>query len=239
MLQNAPTASEESVTHLDGAPKQISLEQLITQFRPFNVPPAPIAHRKRDGESKRAQKQDLQRQGEEILQQGISRPKRRIWSTTLIVSESTFPDGTTSYAVATTPVSRMSEAQEKTKDSSASSSSPPSAEVKRGKRVSPYSAAKPSPRGRKVMEPPTENTSPPQRRIIRQPFLQRMLVKQWRWEQYWQERNERKDKDSKDDDANKMLLISVRRQRKLKMKKHKYKKLIKSQRTLKRRLRKS
>ena len=239
MLQNAPpVASEDSVTHLDGAPKQISLEQLVTQFRPFNAPPAPVAYKRRE-DSRKAQRQELHRRGQEMLEQGLPKPKRRIWSTTLIVSESTFPDGTTSYAVATTPVSRMTESRDKTKTPSSSratataTAKATATASKRAKRASKV-AATPL-KSRKMIDPPTKNQSNLQRRIIRQPFLQRMLVKQWRWEQYWQERNERRENgDGKDD--NKMVLISVKRQRKLKMKKHKHRKLLRRQRNIRRKL---
>ena len=251
-MQNAPpplaAASEDAVTHLDGAPKQISLEQLITQFRPFNAPPAPVAHKRRDN-SKRAQKHEPERQGQQMLEQGMSKPKRRIWSTTLIVSESTFPDGTTSYAVATTPVSRMSDSRDKAKSKTTSLSPSPAIASKRGKRGTKVgvAVARPALDNRKIREPASGKYPDvtQRRRPIRQPFLQRMLLKQWRWEQYWQERNERRmiregeaveNKGGVGLEENKMVLLSVKRQRKLKMKKHKYKKLMKRQRNLRRRL---
>ncbi|TKA76059.1 hypothetical protein B0A49_01294 [Cryomyces minteri] len=65
----------------------------------------------------------------------------------------------------------------------------------------------------------------------RQPFLERMRIRQDRYEEYREERA-----GDKGTDAKEMLLISVKRQRKLKMKKHKYKKLMKRTRNLRRRL---
>ncbi|OCL06428.1 hypothetical protein AOQ84DRAFT_365813 [Glonium stellatum] len=63
---------------------------------------------------------------------------------------------------------------------------------------------------------------------IRQPFLDRMKIRQKRYQQYRDDRAEK--------DRETMLLISVKRQRKLKMKKHKYKKLMKKTRLLRRKL---
>lgn len=66
---------------------------------------------------------------------------------------------------------------------------------------------------------------------IQQPFLERMRVRQQRWMEYRQDRATQRQGD--------MQLISVKRQRKLKMKKHKYKKLMKRTRTLRRKLNKA
>jgi len=63
---------------------------------------------------------------------------------------------------------------------------------------------------------------------IHQPFLDRMKIRQKRYQQYREDRAEK--------DRGTMLLISVKRQRKLKMKKHKYKKLMKKTRLLRRKL---
>ncbi|KAI9803058.1 MAG: hypothetical protein M1833_001128 [Piccolia ochrophora] len=57
-------------------------------------------------------------------------------------------------------------------------------------------------------------------------FLNRMRLRQERWEEYMSTR----------DDSGEMWSISVKRQRRLKMKKHKYKKLMKRTRNLRRRL---
>ena len=61
---------------------------------------------------------------------------------------------------------------------------------------------------------------------IRQPFLNHMRERQRRWEEF---RRERAGEEG-------WRLISVRRQRKLKMKKHKYKKLMRKTRNLRRKL---
>ncbi|KAM5438088.1 hypothetical protein McanMca71_000493 [Microsporum canis] len=59
----------------------------------------------------------------------------------------------------------------------------------------------------------------------KQSFLQRMIIRQLRWERSQGQRQREK-----------LYTISVRRQRKLKMKKHKHKKLLKKTRTLRRKL---
>lgn len=78
---------------------------------------------------------------------------------------------------------------------------------------------------------PTTSQTPVQDALratrMRQPFLERMRNRHLDWAEYRQER---------DDDRNTMQLISVKRQRKLKMKKHKYKKLMRRTRNLRRRL---
>lgn len=61
---------------------------------------------------------------------------------------------------------------------------------------------------------------------IRQPFLNHMRERQRRWEEFRREKA----------GGEAWRLISVRRQRKLKMKKHKYKKLMRKTRNLRRRL---
>ena len=78
--------------------------------------------------------------------------------------------------------------------------------------------------------PPAQIIEPSEtaRYKIQQPFLERMRIRQRRLNEYRQERSKGVN--------GKMLLISVKRQRKLKMKKHKYKKLMKRTRNLRRRL---
>ncbi|KAI9819715.1 MAG: hypothetical protein M1832_003949 [Thelocarpon impressellum] len=84
-------------------------------------------------------------------------------------------------------------------------------------RTSPIVADEPS----ASVEEPRQAAGPPAR------FLERMHLRQRRWEQYRRElAGERRY----------MYLISVKRQRKLKMKKHKYKKLMRKTRNLRRRL---
>ncbi|KAK8162469.1 hypothetical protein BKA80DRAFT_272841 [Phyllosticta citrichinensis] len=64
---------------------------------------------------------------------------------------------------------------------------------------------------------------------IRQPFLERMEIREHQWLEFLRERAEHAGRPT-------MHAISVKRQRKLKMKKHKYKKLMKKTRNLRRKL---
>jgi hypothetical protein len=72
--------------------------------------------------------------------------------------------------------------------------------------------------------PNAEDRSPGRQYIIEQPMLDQMVEQQIR------------DGNRKSEGDNGMFAISVKRQRKLKMKKHKYKKLMKRTRTLRRKL---
>jgi hypothetical protein len=76
-----------------------------------------------------------------------------------------------------------------------------------------------------IQVPAQENSRDLDEIEIRQPFLERMKLRQNTYDRY-------RDGQGRPD----MLLISVKRQRKLKMKKHKYKKLMKKTRLLRRKL---
>lgn len=67
---------------------------------------------------------------------------------------------------------------------------------------------------------------------VRQPFRERMRERQRSWQDYRDQRSQQRAPSKKPD----MKLISVKRQRKLKMKKHKYKKLMKRTRNERRKL---
>ncbi|KAI9694456.1 MAG: hypothetical protein M1822_000072 [Bathelium mastoideum] len=81
----------------------------------------------------------------------------------------------------------------------------------------------PGPSSNQIIEPALKEQAK-----IQQPFLQRMKTRQRRLEEFREDRSKGV--------KGKMLLISVKRQRKLKMKKHKYKKLMKRTRNLRRKL---
>ena len=131
---------------------------------------------------------------------------RRTYSTILTILESTHPNGDKTYSARTSPMIA---------DPTSSSS----------------------------------KTAPENRRA---PFLQRMRHRQLRWEDFRRGRFEEAvavdepagaapkvralEEEASDHGAAAMWAISVRRQRKLKMKKHKYKKLMRKTRNLRRRL---
>ncbi|KAF2397767.1 hypothetical protein EJ06DRAFT_532763 [Trichodelitschia bisporula] len=173
--------TDGEVKHLDGPPRNLSVDKILSQFRPFRPPPVPQPFNESESTtSVRKQKKARAK---------TSRSKRKSWSTTIIVTEYTTPDGQKTYAAASTPIVRV-----------------------------PVPGASP------MIDP--EVTPRPS---IRQPFLKRMQIRQQRLEDYRHVRYERSQQPV-------MRLISVKRQRKMKMKKHKYKKLMKRTRNLRRRL---
>jgi Mitochondrial domain of unknown function (DUF1713) len=185
MLQDP---SSEGVRHLDGAPRDIPLDKVISQFRPFRPPPPPQPFDEfAKGPAKPAKKAKARAKA--------VRPKKKSWSTTIIVTEYTGPSGEKTYQATTSDIVRVPSPGEK------------------GTMVDPEAA---------------------DRAPVQQPFLQRMMIRRQKWDRYRQQRRGRVVNVGIKKPA--MLLISVRRQRKLKMKKHKYKKLMKRTRNLRRRL---
>jgi hypothetical protein len=116
--------------------------------------------------------------------QSTAKPKS--WTTTLIVTEFTTPDGETTHSLECTPFAQI-------------------------------------PLGQKVPTAMVEEPENASQAPVQQPFLQRLRSRQIRMEEARQEKGT-------------MLAISVKRQRKLKMKKHKYKKLMKRTRNERRKL---
>ncbi|EON63932.1 hypothetical protein W97_03160 [Coniosporium apollinis CBS 100218] len=181
-MQNS-VSNSESTKHLDGPKSQISLEQLLAQFRPFRTPPAPVPFD--DAEPPVSKRKASQKQRpSEVREAPPARQKRKAWKTTIVVTESTDANGAKTYATTTTPL--------------------------------------------KEIRDPSLVESLEQRIIVPKPFLERMRIRQQKWEEYMEDRV--------GNGASNMLLISVKRQRKLKMKKHKYKKLMRRTRNLRRKL---
>ncbi|KAF2838314.1 hypothetical protein M501DRAFT_871866 [Patellaria atrata CBS 101060] len=168
-------------THLD-SPPTVVVQQYASEpeMRPFHPPPPPKPMKNikaSDGELS------------EPVPQG-SLKKQVAWSTSIIVTESTYGDGSKEYSATTSPVVQ-------------------------------------------VPVPPKQGTGEDAHIVIRQtpahqPFLDRMRSRQLQFNESREEKAIRKQQE--------MMLISVKRQRKLKMKKHKYKKLMKKTRNLRRRL---
>lgn len=154
-------SADIDVQHLDGPPPQASIDQLMARFVPFRPPPPPVPFQENAAES----------HVEDSL--AVGQAKQRVWSTEVLVTESTDPSGVRTYSATTAPMVEIS---------------PPS--TGNGQEVDDVD--------------------------IRQPFLERMNRRQTT-------HTRRRDNLGRPD----MLAISVKRQRKLKMKKHKYKKLMK------------
>lgn len=138
--------------------------------------------------------------------------KERTYSTTLTITEHTLPSGEKTYQASVSPVVRSSPTRpQKTRTSRYSSSQSLTPNEVTMIDITPPLSSFPSP--------------PSPRGCPQQPFLERMKKRQQVWEggltgkkrEMWR-------------------AISVKRQRKLKMKKHKYKKLMRKTRNLRRRL---
>lgn len=213
------TVQEEGpAVHLDGTPAT-ALDRLVQSCRPFRPPPPPQPFDEFavEPKAKKAVKK---------ARAVGTKQKRRSWSTTIIVTETTGPSGEKTYQAASTPIVRI-----------------------------------PSPKQRKSILAEVVQVES-QRPASSQPFLRRMLARSQQLEQFRASRRQGKViSDARDMEPGReegirepsffeqnqeplpatekkpsMLLISVKRQRKLKMKKHKYKKLMKRTRNLRRRL---
>ncbi|KAJ4351150.1 uncharacterized protein N0V89_006489 [Didymosphaeria variabile] len=165
----AQDASQIQLQHY-GSPPQVSLQELMSKFVPFRPPPPPMPL----GEAVEMNN---------IIENVAATPsqiKKRTWSSTVVVTESTDASGKPTYSATTTPMVE-------------------------------------------IADPTAENEL--EQYKVRQPFLYRMSQRQ-------NTNNRSRDILQRPD----MLAISVKRQRKLKMKKHKYKKLMKRTRLLRRKL---
>ena len=188
VIHESPT-NNDSVKHLDGIPKMKSLDELVSQFRPFRAPPPPQPFPESADQAKKAAQKTSTR----------GRPRQKTFTTTITLTESTYDDGEKTYIASLPPFTRMPDGQQ----------------------------------ANEIREPRT-----------RQPFLTRMYRRRRASTllSYPQSRLEpspvrrREPSDARQERIQKMFLISVKRQRKLKMKKHKYKKLMKRTRNLRRKL---
>lgn len=155
----------------------LNMEQLVKQFRPFNVPPPPMPYdMAAEAISKKETKQSRRTAQEAEAKQEAS---HKTYQTTVTINEATSSNGKKTFTASATPI--------------------------------------------------VERRVPP--RIAHQPFLRRMAQRQQQ-----QQIIEEPVEGFEDGEQEGMMLISVKRQRKLKMKKHKYKKLMKRTRNLRRKL---
>jgi hypothetical protein len=183
-------SSSSGVKHLNGPPRARTIDDLVTQFKPFQPPPPPQAFpvEPKASEKKRARS---------------AKPKSKQYQTTIVVTESTAPDGQTTYTTSQSPLVRIQTAKE-SKILNVISRQPHQPFLQRAWRKNQaYLESQ-----RKTIHSITAAASNPLRSINQVPSMRKPH----------------------------MRLISVKRQRKLKMKKHKYKKLMKRTRNLRRRL---
>ncbi|KAL1639917.1 hypothetical protein SLS58_007505 [Diplodia intermedia] len=183
------SAANDGAIHLDGpAPaRQVSLNDLLSQMRPFNAPPPPVPfdHTQQNGASAAEAAESKEA---ETQQKKLQKPQKKVWKATLTVTETTDTTGRKTFSATTSPVIRMPT------------------------------------RSDGAIEDPAYDEGI----TIRQPFLERMEIREQEWRKFIRDRARNQN--------GTMHAISVKRQRKLKMKKHKYKKLMKKTRNLRRKL---
>lgn len=210
VLQESPS-NTDNTTHLDSlpAPKLKSLEDLVAHFRPFKAPPPPEPFASSVEEQKAAgsEKKRLAKQIKRTAAQ-----KERQYQTTITFTEATGSDGQTVLRPHVSPLVRVADS-------------------------STHATAATQPQTH------TQSYQKQQSARISQPFLARMRRRQAQQQHARHVPNASASASlplrrapSPAIRPAKFHLISVKRQRKLKMKKHKYKKLMKRTRNLRRRL---
>lgn len=166
VLRQSTSAEDFSNTSHTSENPSLSLERMMEQFRPFNVPPPPVPYAQMEAEQRRAERTKQRRAAR-------SPARTRTFTTTLKLVESTATNGRKTYIATTSPIVEQN----------------------------------PTVVGRKVL-----------------PGTQTLWI-------CYRERRQLKVVRRRPS----MFAISVKRQRKLKMKKHKYKKLMRRTRNLRRR----
>ena len=104
VLQESPT-NNDSIKHLDGAPQMKSLEELVSQFKPFHAPPPPQAF---PDESRANDKKTASKQRKQLA---IPGHKMKIYQTTLTVIETTQADGQKVYSPSHSPIITLQDSQ--------------------------------------------------------------------------------------------------------------------------------
>ncbi|KAK1094171.1 hypothetical protein LTR48_000870 [Friedmanniomyces endolithicus] len=225
VIQQSPSNAENSIKHLDSSPRTTrSLEEIVATFQPFQKPPPPQAfvEPKAITSSPRTRKASATTQP----QAKSTRSSTKTYQTTITVHEVTETNGQKHYSASSSPIISM--------DVSAAPETPNSI-----------------PRASRPRLPVTHSSHPQHAqhpRGVQQPFRHRMLR---RARMYLHTRptttvtqvgepqqgvRERFIRRAPSEKRVSMILLSVKRQRKMKMKKHKYKKLMKRTRNLRRRL---
>ena len=171
-VYNAEPGNDQNLDVRQPQTIHLNLQELAKNFRPFVAPPTPVPMDPKEPADLRVQR--ISRNGRPIT--------RKEYTTTLTITESTYPNGYKIYRARTSPLV-----------------------------------------GEPVQEQaPNVTMSSP----VRQRFLNHMRERHRQLEQ-WREKGPRKEI---------WQTLSVKRQRRLKMKKHKYRKLMRRTRTLRRRL---
>ncbi|KAK3052411.1 hypothetical protein LTR09_006621 [Extremus antarcticus] len=199
IIHESSSNSPDGVKHLDGLPQRKgTLEELVAQFKPFRAPPPP---------------QPFVEANEQLAVPKTStrgRPKKKTFTATITVTESTYEDGQRTYSASSSPIVRLPEPRSSETAIREPTRSKQHFLMRMLQRQREYMAARPSPVSSVTPWPVRKAASAARQERMRSMFK-----------------------------TFKMFLISVKRQRKLKMKKHKYKKLMKRTRNLRRRIERS
>ena len=245
--QSQASNSTSPETHyLDNLPAKslhINLQELAKNFRPFVPPPPPVpmgALREASGRRKAAVGREQQQQQPQTTdQQQQQQPtKQTTWTSTLTVYESTHADGRKTYKTYASPITRIPSSDSSIKERRPQGSQEVDA-VQQQEAAFHLSTSVGA-----QEEEDAEHDSLQQQQEIRylpptstlQPFLSRMQARQLSYADRLEARFGRMRLQEGEEEGGGMQAISVKRQRKLKMKKHKYKKLMKRTKNLRRRL---
>ncbi|TKA83389.1 hypothetical protein B0A55_01006 [Friedmanniomyces simplex] len=232
VLQESPSNNNDinnnnSIKHLDSPPRPKSLEEIVATFQPFHKPPPPQAFFEPTKPTTTTPRSSRKAPANSQAQQAKgTRSSTKTYQTTITVHEVTETNGQKSYRASSSPIISMEDGSVE-------------AETGNHKTRTPWA------RVPVTSQPHPQHAQYP--RGVLQPFRHRMLRRGRMYLRTKAEPNqmggeeqqvvkERFMRRAPSEKRVSMMLISVKRQRKLKMKKHKYKKLMKRTRNLRRRL---
>ncbi|KAK4556943.1 hypothetical protein LTR86_005924 [Recurvomyces mirabilis] len=230
VIQESPTNADNGVKHLDGAPmpKIKSLEELVAQFTPFRAPPPPSPFASEEQQQQQKTTGTKRATAKASSRRQIAVPTtttqaqatgQKSYQTTITILETTAANGEQSYSASHTPIVQVTDPAQQTSlenrirdPSSKQEIQQPARRTNFMQRRRAFLLSHHQRRAHPVSLTASAASAAGQKdRAIRHaPMTGRRTVR--------------------------MYAISVKRQRKLKMKKHKYKKLMKRTRNLRRRL---
>lgn len=187
-----------------------SLEEVVANFKPFRAPPPPQAFPLESHST--SNKQTSPTKPTRKTSAKSTQAKKKSYTTTIVVTESTSADGQRTWSASSSPIVRIPEPTSSTMTTMREPRRPYLERMR--KREIAYLSQKARAQQIKARSSPLQalrrSIDGGRTKSVREPGAK--------------------------GGRRRMLLISVKRQRKLKMKKHKYKKLMKRTRNLRRRL---
>lgn len=210
VIQESASNSDgnNGVRHLDSRPQAKSIEEMVSRLRPFSAPPAPMSMEEAQANAAKKEKSGRRSASSIMRQQTPTQQQVEAGAT-----DRTYK--TTLIVHETTGSNGKKYWSAQTTPAIDITNSEESDSARLAQRGDLQQIEEPAFGLREIQEP-------------RQPFLDRMRDRRSRYAEYNPDQAQRKEDER--------LAISVKRQRKLKMKKHKYKKLMKRTRNLRRRL---